>query len=225
MDYTIFVVDDVQSSRYILEASLKKFFNVESFADGYTFLERLATKVPNLILLDVDMPEIDGYTLCKEIKANDLTKHIPVIFISGLDDLESKITGYDAGGHDFIIKPCSIYELKSKIDVLRNMDKDRSSLLNQMVESEVLTNMVMSNLDEYTILIKFLRSLNSCNTYSDVSLAMRQLLQMYNLQGAVQYRLPGYVHTFDNNDEASPLEASIISHVKTMGFKQSLLNL
>ena len=224
MDYTIFVVEDADVNRRMMEGVLRKLFIVESFADGHSFLERISVKLPNLILLDVGLPDIDGYSLCKKLKENVLTSMVPVIFVSGHDDLESKITGYDAGGHDFITKPCNFQELKLKIDVLRQMDETHSSLQDKIVESEGLVELVMSNLDEYAVLIKFLRALNTCNSYSEISEAMLSLLRSYHLTGAIQYRLPDNAQTIDHNGTVNPLEDSILRHVLDMGSIVSFKN-
>ena len=80
--YTLFIVDDVEAGRLMLESAFKQSYHVESFASGKDCLAGLATATPNLFMLDVDMPEMDGYTLCRALKSRAETRDIPVIFIS-----------------------------------------------------------------------------------------------------------------------------------------------
>jgi hypothetical protein len=120
-----------------------------------------------------------------------------------VDDLESRVAGYDAGGNDFSVKPYKLAILKQKVEVLRRMAEEKQALQSQLDESDMLTSLVLSNLDEYAVLVKFLRSLNSCEAYSDVAEAM---LKSFQLKGAVQFRLPGFEMTLNHEGEASPLE-------------------
>ncbi|SDG53128.1 response regulator [Propionivibrio dicarboxylicus] len=215
--YKVFVVDDASVNRRILESALEKIYDVESFASGSACLDRMRQKLPDLLLLDVDMPEMDGFTLCRHIKANATTQHVPVIFVSALDDLESRLAGYDAGGADFIAKPFSFPEVKKKIEIVQRVSEEKSRLRGQLDESEMLTSLVMSNLDEYAVLVKFLRALNVCEQLDAVAAAVLDLLSSFGLKGAVQFRLAGEEMTVDHQGQVTPLEASIIAHVRTLG--------
>ena len=216
-DFSIFIVDDAEANRRMIELAFGKFYDIESFESGASCLARVEEKIPKLFLLDVDMPEMDGYALCRQLKSLPDSKNIPIIFISGLDDLESRLTGYDAGGDDFIVKPYKVAELKQKIEVLRRIHLEKSALQNRLEESDTLTSLVLSNLDEYAILVNFLRALNTCEQPSNVAEAILEMLRSYQLQGALQFRLPKSDMTITHAGEASPLQASIINHVRTQG--------
>ena len=223
-EYTVFVVDDANVNRRILESALEKDYTVESFASGKECLERLKAITPDLFLLDVDMPEMDGFTLCRQIRSDARSQAIPVIFVSALDDLESRLAGYDAGGDDFIVKPFSFPEVKKKIELLRRAGEEKSSLLGKLDESASLTSRVMSTLDEYAVLVNFLKSLNGVRVFSALAGVVLEMLQKYGLKGALQLRLPGEELTLNHLGEVTPLEASIISHVRTLGTVESFKN-
>ena len=222
--YTIFIVDDVEAGRLTLESAFSQLYKLESFASAADCLARLATVTPNLFMLDVDMPEMDGYTLCRTLKNQPKTCEVPVIFISALDDLESLMAGYDAGGDDYIAKPVKLALLKQKVEVLRRITEEKAALKSQLGDSDLLASMVMSQLDEYAVLVKFLRSLNSCNKHSKIAEATLSMLKTYKLKGALQFRLPGGEVTVDQAGESSPLEASIIGHVRSLGSIASFKN-
>ena len=222
--YTIFIVDDVEAGRLTLESAFSQLYKLESFASAADCLARLATVTPNLFMLDVDMPEMDGYTLCRTLKNQPKTCEVPVIFISALDDLESRMAGYDAGGDDYIAKPVKLALLKQKVEVLRRITEEKAALKSQLGDSDLLASMVMSQLDEYAVLVKFLRSLNSCNKHSEIAEATLSMLRTYRLKGALQFRLPGGEVTVDQAGESSPLEASIIGHVRSLGSIASFKN-
>lgn len=222
--YTIFIVDDVEAGRLMLEPAFGQLYKVESFASGSDCLARVATSAPNLFMLDVDMPKMDGYSLCRQLKSLPETRDVPVIFISGLDDLESRMAGYDAGGDDYIAKPFKLALVKQKVEVLRRITEEKSALKNQLGESDMLASLVMSQLDEFAVLVKFLRSLNSCSKHSEIAEATLSMLRTYRLKGALQFRFQGGEITIDDAGESSPLEASIIGHVRSLGSITSFKN-
>jgi DNA-binding response OmpR family regulator len=131
-DYTVFVVDDDKTTRLALESMLGKKYAVEAFDSAESCLERLAHKQPNLFLLDVGLPGMDGYDLCRNIKSAPEIMGAPVVFISGHDDLDAVMAGYDAGGEDYIVKPFDIAGLSRKIENFRRIEQDRKSLLEQV---------------------------------------------------------------------------------------------
>ena len=214
-EYTLYIVDDVEAGRRVLESAFGQDYHVESFESGAACLARVEKSPPDLFLLDVDMPEMDGYTLCRHLKNQANTREVPVIFISGLDDLESRLAGYDVGGDDYIVKPYKLALLKQKVEVLRRVGEGKKALKNRLEESDILTSLVMSNLDEYAVLIKFLRSLNSCEQYSDLTEAILAMISAYQLKGAVQFRLPESDLTINIDGDAAPLEASILRQIST----------
>lgn len=103
---TVLVVDDMLSNSQIIEAVLEDDYNIILAQCATQALKILDSSVNvDLVLLDIIMPDVDGYTLCKEIKFNPLTEHIPVIFISSEKSEESEKKGFNAGGVDYITKP------------------------------------------------------------------------------------------------------------------------
>lgn len=114
----ILVVDDVPANIHLLSTILKDDFLVIAAKSGEKALE-LAQKEhkPDLILLDILMPDMDGYEVCKALKSNDSTSHIPVIFISSMNDIQEQEKALQVGGADFIFKPVSKEILLQKIDL------------------------------------------------------------------------------------------------------------
>jgi len=100
------IVDDQPANLKVLFRFLtEQNIDVHILENGEQTLEMLTHSLPDIILLDVMMPGMDGFTLCRKIKADKRTAAIPVIFLSALDDVEDKITGFEAGGVDYITKP------------------------------------------------------------------------------------------------------------------------
>ena len=103
---TILIVDDTPDNIDVLSNILKSDYNVKAAISGEIAIKiARSDKPPDLILLDVLMPGMDGFEVCRHLKADNKTKEIPVIFATANIDAESKSNGIDAGGIDFIEKP------------------------------------------------------------------------------------------------------------------------
>jgi len=103
--YSILVVDDEVSNIIILSDILEPEYDVSVLRDGRDVVDTVKSDMPDLILLDIVMPEMDGYEVIRALKKSKMTKDIPVIFITGLDDIEAEETGLVLGAADYIAKP------------------------------------------------------------------------------------------------------------------------
>ena len=102
----ILVVDDVMTNAMLLEARLITVgFDVITAFSGPDCLAKVEQQIPDLILLDVMMPGMDGFEVCRRIKADPKTAHVPVVMVSDLDNSAARIAGKEAGADDFLTKP------------------------------------------------------------------------------------------------------------------------
>lgn len=114
---TILVVDDDPNLGPLISAVLKKYdYNVVTLFSGEEVLRFLAGTKPDLILLDLRMPGLDGFALCKKIRANPDTHDIPIVILSGVSEVEAKISTIELGADDFITKPFDMGELRARIN-------------------------------------------------------------------------------------------------------------
>ena len=104
----ILIVDDIPMNIKVLSQSLRDDYTVTFATGGKEALDRIKASPPDLILLDVMMPDMDGFEVCKRLKAEETTQHIPVIFLTAKQEAEDAIKGITVGGDDYIIKPFDI---------------------------------------------------------------------------------------------------------------------
>jgi diguanylate cyclase (GGDEF)-like protein len=139
-EINILVVDDIVENLQILTSTLnKQGYQVRCAKNGSTALRGANILNPDLILLDIKMPDIDGYEVCRQLKANKQTQGIPIIFISALDDVLDKVKAFEVGGVDFISKPIEVKEVvvRVKNQIALQLAKAQIRELNQNLERRV----------------------------------------------------------------------------------------
>ncbi len=137
MKANIIVVDDVRDNLRLLNSILsKQGYSVRSVTLGTRAVEAARLQPPDLILLDIMMPEMDGYDVCGKLKADERTRDIPVIFISALNATEDKVKGFSVGGVDFITKPFQPEEVLARVKTHLNLRNLQKQLENRNVELE-----------------------------------------------------------------------------------------
>jgi diguanylate cyclase (GGDEF)-like protein len=135
---TILVVDDESTIREVLAVLLTTLGKVELVESGEEALQKLESSLPDLILLDVNMPGMDGYDVCRRLKGNPVTASIPVIFLTALDTNESEEQGLEMGATDFIRKPFSPRIVLARVsNVLKLQAANRQ--LKRMATTDSLT--------------------------------------------------------------------------------------
>jgi two-component system cell cycle response regulator len=130
MTARVLVVDDILSNVKLLEAKLTaEYFDVVTAFNGLECLAKIAESAPDIVLLDVMMPGMDGFEVCRRIKSNPATAHVPVVMVTALDQPSDRVAGLEAGADDFLTKPVddsalfarvrSLVRLKMMTDELR----------------------------------------------------------------------------------------------------------
>lgn len=115
-DCTVLVVDDTKANLDLLVAALGAFHQVTVALDGKSALEAVAQEPPDLVLLDIMMPDMDGYEVCRRLKADSATAGIPVIFLTALTEIENKTQGFELGAVDYITKPFEVLEVQARVN-------------------------------------------------------------------------------------------------------------
>jgi PAS domain S-box-containing protein len=121
----VLIVDDTLPNLRLLSDMLsEQGYEVRGVSDGQMALDVVNLEPPDLILLDVMMPGMDGYEVCRRLKANEQTHDIPIIFISALEEVRDKVGGFEAGGVDYVTKPFQVEEVLARVEThltLRNL--------------------------------------------------------------------------------------------------------
>jgi len=137
----ILIVDDTPANLRLLSQMLVDHgYGVRALTSGARALESVKIAPPDLVLLDIRMPEMDGYQVCERLKSDQNTCEIPVLFISALDDIQDKVKAFNVGGLDYITKPFQIEEVLARVEThlaLRELQTQLQSV-NKKFEHELL---------------------------------------------------------------------------------------
>lgn len=134
----ILAVDDTLENLQILTQLLtRRNYKIRPAVNGKLALKAVQLTLPDLILLDIQMPDMDGYEVCEKLKADNKTRHIPIIFISALDEVFDKAKAFSVGGVDYITKPFHPEEVLMRVETHLQMHKMQQQLMDKNEELQV----------------------------------------------------------------------------------------
>jgi len=177
---TVFVVDDSDTNLSMAEAALENHYRVMTMPSAAKMFSLLEKVIPDLILLDIEMPEMDGFSALRKLKSINIWSNIPVMFLTGRNDSEIEVQGFELGAVDFVIKPFSepvlINRIKTHLDI-DEIIRERTAQLYKLQNSiiSVLANLVESrdkstggHIERTSLYIKILiTEMKKNNVYAD----------------------------------------------------------
>jgi len=137
----ILVVDDTPENIHVLKGVLMGKYTIQAATSGEIALKVIEKKLPDLILLDIMMPDMDGYEVCRRLKAQTNTANIPVIFVSAMTDVDDEMKGFHVGGVDYITKPINSKIVQARV-------KTHIALANQQQECHKIVKSRTAELEE-----------------------------------------------------------------------------
>lgn len=158
----ILIVDDNPKNLRLLSAVLtQNGYKVRPAPGGQMALRSAHSTQPDLILLDIKMPDMDGYEVCRQLKADDRTKNVPIIFISALDDILDKVRAFDIGGVDYISKPFQFQEVLARVethislrDMQKKVEKQNIQLQEEIIERGRMSEALQKAHDELEVRVE-----------------------------------------------------------------------
>lgn len=147
----ILVVDDIAANRELVEEMLLDLgYDVRQAADGVEAIESIEAEEPDLVLLDVDMPRLDGLSVCRQLKTHPVRRLIPVVIVTAHDDRRTKLAGLDAGADDFLTKPIDSAELRARTKALLR-DRELNKQLDAAEGIVMAFARIVEARDRYTV--------------------------------------------------------------------------
>jgi len=135
-DCRVLLVDDAKANLDILVEGLKSDHKLSLALNGETALQIAAKMLPDLVLLDIVMPGLDGYEVCRQLRARPETAEVPIMFLSSLEEVQNKTRGFEAGANDYLTKPFDMLEVKARVRSLLKA-KAYSDAVKEQIASEL----------------------------------------------------------------------------------------
>ena len=146
--YTILIVDDkLENLQYLNKVLKDEDYDIRATPDAIMALDAAKINPPDLILLDIKMPNIDGYELCRLIKKENNLKEIPIIFISALDSIDDKIKAFEQGGIDYITKPFEPKEIKARIKTQLQIHESKIVIKRLLSQQDLFVKKIMHEMN------------------------------------------------------------------------------
>jgi CheY-like chemotaxis protein len=209
----ILVVDDEPFNLEIMQEILEEDYDVAYAKSGQECMDMVMSVMPDVVLLDVNMPGMSGYEVCQQLKENPRTTNIPVTFVSALDTLAERLAGYEVGGDDYICKPFEAGELLSKVSIAVKYKKERESLMADAEEAMRKAMSATKNTGDVGALLEFMRSTLSCDTAEKLADLALYTISGMGLRSSVQVRHGDEVIHKSSDGAINQLERTVVKKI------------
>lgn len=209
----ILIVDDEPFNCEIMEDILGHEYDLTVATGGQECLDVSEKAQPDLILLDISMPGMSGYEVCKQIKGNVKTKDIQITFVSALDTLADRLTGYEVGGDDYITKPFNAKELKRKVEVAFKNKELQRRLENNADEAMKTALTAITSTNEIGMVLQFLSATFHCMDYDSLAQLIVDTIAAFGYRSTVQIRAEGKETNKCSEAAINPLEVAVINRI------------
>ena len=213
----VFIVDDDPIFLEIIDGILVDDFQRTCLPTGEACLAEIATTKPDIILLDLTLPGLSGFDVCRRLKDDWDTQDIPILFVSASDDIDTRLLCYEAGGDDFIQKPFDPAELLRKLRVASRILAEKKALHEQAGYAQRTAMSAMVSMGELGVVLQFLSKSFACGSVAELAAALLDAMRQYELDAAVQLRLGDEAFSLSQNGQNVPLEVSVLNHVRQSG--------
>lgn len=211
----VLIVDDSRGDIRIVNENLKENYTTLAATSGEQALQLAEqSPKPDVILMDVEMPGMNGYEACKKLKENPSTRDIDVIFVSAHDTVDEIVAGYDAGGTDYLTKPIEPLELKRKLSVTVNNRRHRYAISSEKLDVEKVAMTALTSAGEQGVIIEFLRQSFKTNSLAELADLIVQTVDQYDLNNAVQIRSLNGIIDHASQNCLVPLEQELLLRLK-----------
>jgi len=207
----VLVIDDDKFVHKIISKNLSSdSLSVRSALGGKEGLTLISEKIPNIIILDVEMPEMNGYEVCERIREKKSTHRIPIIFLSARSSLQEKMQGYEVGGDDYLIKPFEKEHLLARITILNKFNEERQGLEEQVKEAQKTAMTALTGTSELGQALQFLEKSIIFNNIEELLEGLFDATSRLSLDCAALTFHEGEQAWFSPDIVISPLEKELL---------------
>ncbi len=210
----ILCVDDEPVNLTIMEELLQDNYELNTVNSGESCLQQVDLQKPDLILLDVNMPDMDGLETCARLKSAAETAEIPIIFVSALASQAELMAGYEAGGDDYITKPFSEEILQKKIQIVLASQRRKQELekISDRAVEALMNN--MSATDELGMVVEFLHRCRTVSSLDELARNVFDCLREFELDSSLLILDQAENRVWFSDDIERPMESQILASLR-----------
>ena len=214
----ILLVDDDPNHIQLVQYLLKGAYELTVTRTGEEALAQFRHQIPDLVLLDINMPGMSGIEVCKAIKEEDYNDDVVIIFLSGNDDVEERTKGYEAGADDYITKPFQIGEFRKKIDATARFQQSKKTLEAQEEQARIAALESKKQASQYSQALQFVKDSFHQKDIDSLIQRVFQTLNQFDLDACLQVRINHSITSVRAfNHPCSPIETELFSKLKDQG--------
>lgn len=207
-EFNVLIVDDNEDNCELLEDIFESNFSIKSVYSGQACLDSLAEEVADLILLDVNMPGMDGYDVCRHLKQKPETALIPVIFVSALASTEERLRGYEVGADDYVTKPFRADYIKEIVAKTLEHRVQAKQMEKQNQDAMSTAFQAMSNSAELGKIIQYMEASYDCKSVMHLAEKLLETLKSFGLNSCLIFRMPFQTAVFGCRSDS--IEAKVL---------------
>ncbi len=202
--------DDKFVQKMITKALSSDDLSVRTANDGESGIKQAIDQVPDIILLDVEMPGINGYEVCDRLRNSEATKDVPIVFLSSHSSLRERLQGYEVGADDYLIKPFEAEHLLARINVLIKYYQERLELKQQFELAQKTAIMAMTGSGELGQAMQYLEQSLSYHNVDDLINGLFETTNQFSLNCCIMIVDDGKYSWFSSEGIISPLEKELL---------------
>ncbi|MBF0263961.1 MAG: response regulator [Gammaproteobacteria bacterium] len=208
----ILIVDDSPNDIHFVMDHFPDSYDIIAATSGQKALQLAAQEpLPDVILMDVEMTDMNGYETCRKLKSNPVTEDIDVIFVSSHDTVEEKLAGYEAGGSDYLSKPVNNEELLEKVKISVNNHQFKIKSKEERTQALETAVSAINNAQETGVIIKFNRECYQTSSFRKLTELLVNSAANYRLDNAVQIKVNDEYYYHSSNKHFSQLERELLT--------------
>ncbi|MBL7002621.1 MAG: response regulator [Gammaproteobacteria bacterium] len=207
----VLVIDDDPVARKIVSRDLKdEPIKLRFGVNGESGLKSAFEKTPDIILLDVEMPDINGYEVCSQLRSDPLTVHVPIIFVSSHSTQRERMLGYEVGGNDYLVKPFNNADLIVKIRVMARYRDEQKELRKQYDIAQQTAFAAMTVSSELGLVMQYVEKSYSLGSFNELSEGLFDVTDKLGINCSLMVINEDDNLWFASDGSLSPLEKELI---------------
>jgi len=214
----VLIIDDDPISQKFIIRAIKDSYDIDTARDGELGIRKVFEWLPDVILLDVEMPGKNGYEVCEQLKTDPITQHIPIIFVSGNSSLRERLIGYEMGGDDYLVKPCEKELIKAKVDYICAQFEAKKQLGEQAHNAHRVAEDAIQSSAEIGRAIRFVEKSYALPSFDLLAQSIFKTMAELSLNTSLMFLSnQGNLFYSHNQQEISPLEQDLLELTQDKG--------